>query len=269
MTELAGPAVRARRPILILMYHQVGTLAPLPGHLDEVLIPRGQFERQMAAMHALGYRGLCLSELEPYLRGEKRGRVFGITMDDGYVDCLRHAVPVLHRFGFSATCYAVSARATNEWDVPEGVPELPLMGADELKAWIAAGNDVGGHTRTHRSLLDLDEASARQEIVGCKQDLERMTGAEVRHFSYPYGLFNPQHAAMVREAGYVTATTSVSLRACRWDHLLALPRVTAYPTTDARQMWRHALLGTEHLRGWVNRLRGRFGSPAGRPVTAG
>ncbi|MBL0422156.1 polysaccharide deacetylase family protein [Ramlibacter sp. AW1] len=257
MSHTHDDAVRMTRPILILMYHQVGTLAPLAGSLEEVLMPRERFARQMAAMHALGYRGLSLTQLEPYLRGEKKGRVFGVTMDDGYVDCLHHAVPVLQRHGFSATCFAVSGAAFNEWDASAGVPRLQLMGALELKAWIAAGNDVGAHTRTHRRLPELDDTTARQEIVGCKQELEAMTGAEVRHFSYPFGDFLPQHEDMVHEAGFVTACTSVERRASRWDPLLALPRITAYPDTAPWQLWRHALLGTENLRGWVRQVRDR------------
>jgi len=256
MEKTADARVHASRPILILMYHQVGLRPPLAPPLDEVLIPRQAFERQMAALHRTGWRGVSLTELEPYLRGEKRGKVVGITMDDGYVDCLHHAVPVLHQFGFSATCYAVSARRHNAWDWQEGVPRLSLMSPPELREWVAAGNDVGGHTRTHARLTELDDASAREEIFGCKRELEDRIGSEVRHFSYPYGSSRPQHEAMVREAGYVTATTSDSRRAFRQNHLLALPRITALPDTGALQMCAWAYLGTERLRAWAGALRG-------------
>jgi peptidoglycan/xylan/chitin deacetylase (PgdA/CDA1 family) len=256
MENTVDARVRASRPILILMYHQVGLRPPLPAPLDEVLMPRQAFERQMAALHRTGWRGVSLTELEPYLRGEKHGKVVGITMDDGYVDCLHHAVPVLHKFGFSATCYAVSARRHNEWDWQQGVPRLSLMNAPELREWVAAGNDVGGHTRTHVRLDELDDLRAREEIFGCKQELEERIGAEVRHFSYPYGLGGPQHEAMVREAGYVTATTSTSRRAFRQNHLLALPRFTALPDTRGLQICAWAYLGTERLRAWAGALRG-------------
>ena len=34
--------------------------------------------------------------------------VVGITLDDGYLNNLTHAAPLLERHGFSATCYVVS-----------------------------------------------------------------------------------------------------------------------------------------------------------------
>ena len=50
--------------------------------------------------------------------------------------------------------------------------------------------------------------SARKQIVASKQELEGTLGCEVRHFCYPYGKFSAEHAVMVKEAGYVTATTT-------------------------------------------------------------
>jgi len=39
-------------------------------------------------LKTLGYQGLSMSGLEPYLRGEKSGKVVGITLDDGFVNNL-------------------------------------------------------------------------------------------------------------------------------------------------------------------------------------
>jgi peptidoglycan/xylan/chitin deacetylase (PgdA/CDA1 family) len=49
---------------------------------------------------------------------------------------------------------------------------------------------------------------AMQEIRESKSVLEAALGCEVRHFCYPYGRNNPEHRDLVRNAGYVTATTT-------------------------------------------------------------
>ena len=97
-----------RRPIPILTYHQIDQ-APLKGApFRGLVVSPNSFGRQMALLRLLGYRGLSMSDLMPYLTGERVGKVVGITFDDGYLNNLTHALPVLRRHGFTATCYAVS-----------------------------------------------------------------------------------------------------------------------------------------------------------------
>jgi peptidoglycan/xylan/chitin deacetylase (PgdA/CDA1 family) len=42
------------------------------------------FKSQMWLLKKLGYKGLNMTELQPYLTGKKQGKVVGITFDDGY-----------------------------------------------------------------------------------------------------------------------------------------------------------------------------------------
>lgn len=195
--------------IPILMYHQVDVPPPRGTPLRGLVVSPGSFARQMGLLRLLGYRGLSMRELEPYLKGEKRGKVVGLTFDDGYQNNLRHALPVLQRHGFTATCYAVSGQfgGRNLWD--KGlVAQTPLMTQEEWCQWRDAGMDIGSHTRNHVSLPDQDTATAREEIAGSRLELEQALGCEVHHFCYPYGRYTPEHAAMAREAGYHTATTT-------------------------------------------------------------
>jgi len=208
------------------------------------------FARQMGLLKVLGYRGLSMSALLPYLRGERRGKVVGITFDDGYLNNLEHALPVLQRHGFSATCYIVSGQlgGSNVWDQPKGVAPQRLMDARQLKAWLAGGQEVGAHTRNHADLLAADQATAREEIAGCRHDLENLLGAEVRHFCYPYGFHRPEHAQMVRDAGYLTATTTERSRTRETDDAFELPRVPVHRTTSLPLLWLKLATGYEDRR---------------------
>lgn len=195
--------------IPILMYHQIDVPPPSGTPLRGLVVSPGAFARQMQLLKLLGYRGLSMRDLEPYLTGEKQGRVVGITFDDGYQNNLHHALPVLRKHGFTATCYAVSSKigGTNSWD--QGlVAEKPLMTEADWRVWLAGGMDIGSHTRTHADLNQASADQARDEIAGSKRELENTLGCEVRHFCYPYGRFGDEHSRMAREAGYVTATTT-------------------------------------------------------------
>ena len=236
-----------RRSIPILTYHQVETPPAKGVPYRSLVVAPAAFARQLGLLKALGYRGLSMTALLPYLRGERKGRVVGITLDDGYVNNLEHALPALQRHGFSATCYIVSGQmgGTNVWDHAKGVAARPLMDAAQLKRWIAGGQEVGAHTRTHADLTQLDDAAAFHEITGCKRDLEHRLEVEVKHFCYPYGAHQDKHAAMARAVGYSTATTTQRSRARGGDDLFELPRVPVHRSTSLPLLWLKVATGYE------------------------
>lgn len=238
-------------PIPILMYHQIDTPPARGTPMRGMVVAPKRFAAQMRLLKLLGYRGLSMSELMPYLRGEKIGRVVGITFDDGYLNTLENAAPILQKLGFSATCYAVSQRlgGYNDWDAAVGVPQKPLMNAAQLRAWVTAGMEVGAHTRNHLDLTQLDDDTAREEITRCKTELEAASGAEVRHFCYPYGRFSPSHMHFVREVGYQSATSTQRGRAAIHGDMFALPRVLVAQATWLPQFALKILTRYEDRRG--------------------
>ena len=228
-----------RPPIPILTYHQVDTPHPAGTPYRSLVVSPGAFARQMGLLKLLGYQGLSMSALAPYLRGDKQGKVVGITLDDGYVNNLEHALPVLQKNGFSATCYIVSGQlgGSNVWDLAKGVPPKPLMDAAQLRAWVAGGQEIGAHTRNHADLTKLADDAAREEIMACRTDLEPLLGVPVRQFCYPYGFYEARHALMVQEAGYDGATTTQRSRTMTGDGLYALPRVPVHQSTTLPLFW--------------------------------
>lgn len=195
--------------IPILMYHQIDVPAPRGTALRGLTVAPSSFAWQMRMLRLLGYRGLSMRDLEPYLRGECTGKVVGITFDDGYQNNVRLALPVLREHSFTATCYGVSSMigGTNLWDYGK-VAQKPLMTLDDWCTWRDAGMDIGSHTRTHARLTEVSANEARTQITQSRRELEQALGCEVRHFCYPYGSYDLEHARMVREVGYATATTT-------------------------------------------------------------
>ena len=92
----------------ILTYHQIEMAPPPPATFRSLYVAPASFARQMRWLKRLGYRGVSMGALMPYLRGEKVGKVVGLTFDDGYCNNLQHALPVLQELGFTATCYVMS-----------------------------------------------------------------------------------------------------------------------------------------------------------------
>jgi peptidoglycan/xylan/chitin deacetylase (PgdA/CDA1 family) len=225
---------RSGAAVPILMYHNV---ARAPRHLQvyrSLYVAPGAFARQLALLRRAGYRGLSMADAMPYLLGERHGRVAVITLDDGYVDNLEHALPLLLEHGFTATCYAVSDAlgSHNRWDADRLGIDKPIMTTDQLRAWQAAGMEVGAHTRSHPRLTRCSDAALRDEVHGSRQALEDVLGVPVQQFCYPYGDVDARVATAARAAGYVAATTTRRGRARPGMDLFQLPRVQV-----ARHHW--------------------------------
>ncbi|MGV8936940.1 MAG: polysaccharide deacetylase family protein [Allorhizobium sp.] len=214
--------------IPILMYHQVGVPSPRGTPSRSLTVTSAAFASQMKWLKRLGFHGLSMRDLQPYLRGDKRGRVFGLTFDDGFRSVHANALPVLTACGFTATNYFVSRQigGGNVWDKAAGIPFAHCMSAAELREWQALGHEVGAHTLDHPRLTTLAPEEARRQIVDGRRELEDIAGSKVEAFCYPHGAFDIAIRNMVEEAGYSSATTVVRGRARSGTDMFLLPRVT-------------------------------------------
>jgi peptidoglycan/xylan/chitin deacetylase (PgdA/CDA1 family) len=111
------------------------------------------------------------------------------------------------------------------------------MTAAQLQQWVALGQEVGAHTRNHVHLNALDVDTSRLEIAQCRAELEAASTSPVLHFCYPYGEYGAEHAAMVRDAGYLTSTTTERSRCAPQEDLMELPRVPVVRRTSLWMLW--------------------------------
>ncbi len=236
--------------IPILMYHQIGQPAPKGAPYRGLTVHPADFRRQMVWLRRFGYRGLSMRDLLPYVRGERQGKVVGITFDDGYRNVYQNALPVLNEQGFTATNYFVARQLDggNVWDYEKGIAHSDLMSADEMRAWAAAGMEVGSHTLDHPFLPKLSPDIAAFQIKQSKQELEDILAADVTAFCYPYGGETPEIRAMVRDAGYTNATTTERGLARTSDDLYGLPRATVARSTNILRFLQKCMTGLEDKR---------------------
>jgi len=212
--------------IPILMYHSV-ELMPRSTVMRGMYVSPKSFYFQMFLLKILGYKGLSMRELEPYIQGKKSDRVVGITFDDGYLNNLKNAAPILKKFNFTATCYLVSEflGKSNLWDKSKGISQKPLMTVDEVKEWLDFGMDIGAHTQTHVDLKLATTDEAEREINLCKSDLEDKFDVSIVDFCYPFGRFDDSICNIVERAGYSTASTMIRGRSNNKSNKLKLPRI--------------------------------------------
>lgn len=208
------------------MYHNIAK-APTGKRLSSLYTHPSLFSKQMSLLSFLGYKGLSIKDLLPYLRGEKSGKVFGISFDDGYLDNYTNALPILKANNFTATCYIVSGYIgkTNDWTRNQKIQECTLMNADQIQNWLHEGMSIGSHSHSHAHLCTLNKVDAEKEIYLSKKILEDSFKIQIEDFCFPYGEFNEALISYLEKAGYTTALTTQRGRATTQDLKLSLPRV--------------------------------------------
>ena len=225
------------RPIPILTYHQIAQAPARGAPMRSLYVSPSAFALQMHTLSFLGYQGLSMTALMPYLRGEKTGKVVGITFDDGYRNNLENAAGVLKRFNFSSTCYVVSELLgkTNEWDRALGIATASLMDLDQLKQWIASGQEVGSHTQHHVDLTTTDSQTSHSEILNSRISLSQQLNTDIQQFCYPYGRYASEHVDIVKSSGYIAATTTARGKVHADDSAFELRRVPVVRSTSLPQ----------------------------------
>ncbi|HLO98690.1 MAG TPA: polysaccharide deacetylase family protein, partial [Fimbriimonas sp.] len=95
----------------------------------------------------------------------------------------------------------------NEWDTKLGDVSATLMTLAQIQELMAKGFEFGSHTLRHCHLDQLDEGDQWEEIFQSRSKLEAQLGRPIDTFCYPYGGYNETTLHLVREAGYLLATT--------------------------------------------------------------
>jgi peptidoglycan/xylan/chitin deacetylase (PgdA/CDA1 family)/glycosyltransferase involved in cell wall biosynthesis/SAM-dependent methyltransferase len=292
---------------VVLVYHRIAELTPDSHHL---CTPPVAFRSQMACLRD-HWTPMALEELiEAAAAGDIPDRAVAVTLDDGYLDALTTASPILEATGVPATFFVNTDNLDVEherwWDVLErlflgegvqqttGLPPLltvtvaghpfeistatdrdrraaldllnqiawpldaavrtqllhdvcrwsgtatpvrashrVLTGAEILQLASRPGHAVGDHTVHHLALSKHGAAAQCTEIVESKRAIERLLGKPVTLFSYPYGDYDGNTVAAVRDAGFLGAVTVEAGAIAAGANRLLLPRVEVSARTAA------------------------------------
>ncbi|MEV6170583.1 polysaccharide deacetylase family protein [Streptomyces sp. NPDC051954] len=216
----AGGRPARRSAPWVAMYHSV---SDCPDDPYNVTVTPARLDRQLAWLSGRGLRGVSVRELlAARARGAARGLV-GLTFDDGYDDFVTHALPVLHRWDFTATVFVLPGRlgGENAWEATG--PRKPLLDLDGIRRAAAAGMEIASHGLVHVDLTKATDEELHAETNDSRHRLAGITGGDIEGFCYPYGYLDERAVAAVRRAGYRYACSITPGPAGSGD--FALPRI--------------------------------------------
>ena len=203
----------------VIAYHSID------GSGSYMSTPPDMFRAQMEWLREQGYRGVSMRQrFEQGPAGAERTVV--LTFDDGLANFAEAAWPILREMAFSATNYVPTAfiGADAAWYPVYGLPPMPCMGWDALRALRREGADVQSHGHSHRDLTRVSPEERREELRRSRAVLEEGLGEPVEHLAYPFGGTSPEVRRDVQAAGYRSAVTLATGRWREGTHPLGIPR---------------------------------------------
>lgn len=200
---------------MILMYHKVDLTTPTIWWVSA-----DAFDRQMADLAA--YQVVSLADYDP---ADPTHVV--ITFDGVYEDVYLYAFPILKKWGYPFELFVIGDHVggDNAFDTVE--PSARFCTVAQLKEMAEGGGRIQWHTKSHRKLIGLDDATIASELVP-PQTLRRLfPSPHLDWFAYPHGEHDPQAVEIVRG----NFSGALSCIAGNDEDRYQLNRVTAYEDT--------------------------------------
>ncbi|WP_246303190.1 polysaccharide deacetylase family protein [Paenibacillus plantarum] len=190
------PYASSKVSIPVLNYHSV-TIDP--GNV--VVISPAKLEAQMKYLSDHGYTPISLTTFINLI--EKKSvhaapdKPVLLTFDDGYVDNVEEAMPILAKYNFPATLFMS----------PGMVEDAGYLNWEQVKQLQQAGWDIQPHGMTHPHLPKLSAEQQAYEITEARKLIEEKLGTQADVFCYPYGEYNQTTLKVLKDYGFRYAFT--------------------------------------------------------------
>lgn len=245
--------------IPVLMYHKVPDQDIQSRH--RIFVNREKFNRHLKFFKSRYFQTLTFKDLHQFWNQERPYSEFPerpllLTFDDGYVDNLKNAEPLLKQYGFRATIFLLGNHqiTENTWDAETGEQPHKLMTLSEKKMLASDVWEIGSHGFDHLHLTKVSREKAFQEIQKSKESLENDFSKKIYCFAYPFGSTNSEIAQLAKKAGYSFAVNTDQGHLHIADHPHSIFRVNIFPEDGYFELWKKT---SNWYRNYFFKKRGR------------
>ncbi|WP_138990514.1 polysaccharide deacetylase family protein [Larkinella sp. C7] len=215
--------ILSRKQVPILCYHQIREWrAKDSKSAKDYICPTSVFEAQIKMLADSGYHAILPDQLYAYLTtgAPLPSKPVMITFDDGDLDQYETAVPILEKHNYKAAFFIMTVAIGRRG-------YQPYMDKQQIKDLADRGHTIGCHTWDHHNVKKYQGQDWVTQIEEPTKKLEAITGKPVRHFAYPFGLWNHEATVELKKRGYLGAYQLAEKKRDEENPLLSVRRIIA------------------------------------------
>lgn len=217
---MASPVRAAQGVLPVIMYHSV---LEDPSRAGEYVVSPETLEADFRYLKEHGYRTLTAAEAYAVAAAGEDfpEKSVMLTFDDGFLNNLTYALPLLEKYGFTAVVAVVGSYSETYSDTPDANPMYAYLSWEEICALASSGRvEIANHSyamhRTwprkgsarrrgesaeeYRSAF-LDDTARTQELLAAHCGLVPVV------YAYPFGSVGEGSGEMLAQLGFQTALT--------------------------------------------------------------
>ena len=184
--------IMARPQIPILCYHDIRPIKPNASANAKVYTVTPQaFADQMKMLADSGYQTILPNDLYNYLAYGKSlpPKPIMLTFDDTDVDQFEIGAAEMKKYNFKGVYFIMTI----------SIGRNRYMSREQIKQLSDEGHAIEGHTWDHNRVTKYTTADWDKQITIANKTIENITGKKVEYFAYPFGLWNKEASAPLKE----------------------------------------------------------------------
>lgn len=179
---------------MILTYHDVSNPGTAAYH-KAYSTPQEQFKKQIEflldSFELVSLDKIC----RPDTKSSSSKPLLSLTFDDGFYSVKEFVFPYLMQKHIPFTVFFNQQAITDnslDYGSEYGSSKTQsntriYCNASDVLEMSRRGVTIGNHSKSHANLSTCDTVKLHEEIVGCKNFIEKIINNPIRHFSIPFG----------------------------------------------------------------------------------
>lgn len=190
--------ILARKQVPVLCYHQIRDWTGKDSQsAKDYIIPVKTFKEHIKMLADIGYHSILPDQYYNYLAyGDPLPeKPVMITFDDTDYDQFEVGAKELAKYGYKGVYFIMTVSIGRNGRVR-------YMSKEDIKQLSDEGNTIGSHTYDHQNVKKLAGEDWTKQIDKPTKTLEEITGKNIDHFAYPFGLWNKEAIPELKKRGF-------------------------------------------------------------------
>ncbi len=174
------------REIPILLYHNIGHYPE--SMMEDGILPE-TFEKQMKFLADNGYQIVTLKQALDHMKRKVKlpSKTMTITIDGGYQDAFTNVLPVLMKYGFTATFFIPPENIGNQRTIKGG--PIKCLSWNEVHEIRKSGMEIGLLAYHGRNIkTDYDENAIKENVATEMKIMGQEINSQIKYCAFKEGI---------------------------------------------------------------------------------